>query len=97
MKFDLTTYSFENHIHRLLYTASAGKGAARGREEDSLIVKLWPSDVVSLSDEVLDQTLARLGAAFFKTSGSVTSAQLRMALVTQPLVLKNAAPRLASV
>lgn len=49
MKFDLTTYSFENHQHRLLITASAGKGAARGREEDSLIIKLWPSDMVSLS------------------------------------------------
>ena len=79
MKFDLTTYSFENHIHRLLYTASAGKGAARGREEDSLIVKLWPSDGVSLSDQVLDQKLARLAAAFFKTSGSVTSAMRSLA------------------
>ena len=79
MKFDLTTYSFENHQHRLVYTASAGKGAARGREEDSLVVKLWPSDVVSLSDEVLDQALAKLGAAFFKTSGSVTSAMRGLA------------------
>lgn len=79
MKFDLTTYSFENHHHRLLYTASAGKGAARGREEDSLLIKLWPSDAVTLSDEVLDQTLARLGAAFFKTSGSVTNAMRSLA------------------
>ena len=79
MKFDLTTYSFENHHHRLLYTASAGKGAARGREEDSLLIKLWPSDAVTLSDEVLDQTLTRLGAAFFKTSGSVTNAMRSLA------------------
>ena len=54
MKFDLTTLSFENHQQRLLLTASAGKGAARGREEDSLLIKVWPSEVVSLSDEALD-------------------------------------------
>ena len=79
MKFDLTTYSFENHQHRLLITASAGKGAARGREEDSLIVKLWPSDGVSLSDELLEQTLSKLATAFFKTSGSVTNAMRGLA------------------
>ena len=79
MKFDLTTYSFQNHQHRLLFTASAGKGAARGREEDSLIVKLWPSDAVSLSDEFLGQTLTKLTAAFFKTGGSVTNAMRSLA------------------
>ncbi len=79
MKFDLTTYSFENHQKRLLYTASSGKGAARGREEDSLIIKIWPSEAVSLSDEVLDQTLSKLGAAFFKTGGSVTNAMRSLA------------------
>ena len=65
MKFDLTTYSFENHQHRLLLTASAGKAAARGREEDSLLLKLWPSEAISLSDAVLDQALAKLALAFF--------------------------------
>jgi len=79
MKFDLTTYSYENHLHRLLYTSAAGKGAARGREEDSLIIKLWPSAAANLSDEVLDQTLARLAAAFFKISGSVTNAMRSLA------------------
>lgn len=79
MKFDLTTYSFENHQKRLFYTASSGKGAARGREEDSLILKIWPSDAVSLSDEVLDQTLSKLAAAFFKTGGSVTNAMRSLA------------------
>jgi hypothetical protein len=79
MKFDLTTYSFENHQKRLFYTASAGKGPARGREEDSLIIKIWPSDAVSLSDEVLDQTLSKLAAAFFKTGGSVTNAMRSLA------------------
>ena len=79
MKFDLTTYSFENHQKRLLYTASAGKGAARGREEDSLIVKLWPSEAASLSDELLDQTLSKLAAAYFKTGGSVTNAMRELA------------------
>ncbi len=79
MKFDLTVYSFEAHQPRLLCTASAGKGAARGREEDSLIIKLWPSDAVSLSDEVLNQTLSKLAAAFFKTSGSVTNAMRSLA------------------
>ena len=79
MKFDLTTYSFENHQHRLLLTASAGKGAARGREEDSLLLKLWPSEAISLSDAVLDQTLAKLALAFFKTSGSVTNAMRGLA------------------
>ncbi len=79
MKFDLTTYSFENHQKRLLFTASAGKGAARGREEDSLIIKLWPSDVVSLSDELLEQTLSKLAAAYFKTGGSVTNAMRGLA------------------
>ena len=57
MKFVLTTLSFENHQQRLLLTAWAGKGAARGREEDSLLIKVWPSEVVSLSDEALDQAL----------------------------------------
>lgn len=79
MKFDLTVYSFETHQPRLLWTASAGKAAARGREEDSLIIKLWPSDVVSLSDDVLNQTLSKLVAAFFKTSGSVTNAMRSLA------------------
>jgi hypothetical protein len=79
MKFDLTTYSFENYQKRLLLTASAGKGAARGREEDSLIIKIWPSEAVSLSDEVLDQTLSRLAAAFFKLGGSVTNAMRSLA------------------
>ncbi len=79
MKFDLTTYSFENHQKRLLLTASAGKGAARGREEDSLIIKIWPSEAVSLSDEVLDQTLSQLAAAFFKMGGSVTNAMRSLA------------------
>ena len=79
MKFDLTVYAFETHQPRLLCTASAGKGAARGREEDSLIIKLWPSDAVSLSDEVLDQTLTKLAATFFKTSGSVTNAMRSLA------------------
>ena len=79
MKFDLTTYSFENHQHRLLLTNSAGKGSARGREEDSLLIKLWPSDATSLSDEVLDQTLVKLSAAFFKTGGSVTNAMRNLA------------------
>lgn len=79
MKFDLTVYAFETHQPRLLCTASAGKAAARGREEDSLIIKLWPSDAVSLSDEVLDQTLTKLAAAFFKTSGSVTNAMRTLA------------------
>lgn len=79
MKFDLTVYAFETHQPRLLCTASAGKGAARGREEDSLILKLWPSDAVTLSDEVLDQTLTKLAAAFFKTSGSVTNAMRSLA------------------
>ena len=79
MKFDLTVYAFETHQPRLLCTASAGKGAARGREEDSLIIKLWPSDAVSLSDEVLNQTLSKLAAAFFKTSGSVTNAMRGLA------------------
>ncbi len=79
MKFDLTTYSFENHQHRLLLTASAGKAAARGREEDSLLLKLWPSEAISLSDAVLDQTLAKLALAFFKTSGSVTNAMRGLA------------------
>ena len=79
MKFDLTVYAFETHQPRLLCTASAGKGAARGREEDSLIIKLWPSDAVSLSDEVLNQTLSKLAAAFFKTSGSVTNAMRSLA------------------
>lgn len=79
MKFDLTVYSFETHQPRLLWTASAGKAAARGREEDSLIIKLWPSDVVSLSDDVLNQTLSKLAAAFFKTSGSVTNAMRSLA------------------
>ena len=79
MKFDLTTYSFENHQHRLLLTASAGKGAARGREEDNLLLKLWPSEAISLSDAVLDQTLAKLALAFFKTSGSVTNAMRGLA------------------
>ena len=79
MKFDLTTYSFENHQKRLLYTASAGKGAARGREEDSLIIKLWPSDAVSLSDELLEQTLSKLATAYFKTGGSVTNAMRSLA------------------
>jgi hypothetical protein len=79
MKFDLTTYSFENHQHKLLCTASAGKGSARGREEDSLLIKLWPSDAVSLSDELLDQTLSKLAAAFFKTGGSVTNAMRSLA------------------
>ncbi len=79
MKFDLTTYSFENHQHRLLLTASAGKGAARGREEDSLLLKLWPSEAISLSDAVLDQALAKLALAFFKTSGSVTNAMRGLA------------------
>ena len=79
MKFDLTTYSFENHQHRLLLTASAGKGAARGREEDNLLLKLWPSEAISLSDAVLDQALAKLALAFFKTSGSVTNAMRGLA------------------
>lgn len=79
MKYDLTTYSFENHQHRLLLTASAGKGAARGREEDNLLLKLWPSEAISLSDAVLDQTLAKLALAFFKTSGSVTNAMRGLA------------------
>ncbi len=79
MTFDLTTYSFENHQKRLLFTASAGKGAARGREEDSLIIKIWPSEAVSLSDDVLDQTLGKLAAAFFKTGGSVTNAMRTLA------------------
>ena len=79
MKFDLTTYSYETYQKRLLYLASAGKGAARGREEDSLIVKLWPSEATSLSDAVLDQTLSKLGAAFFKTGGSVTNAMRGLA------------------
>lgn len=79
MKFDLTVYAFETHQPRLLCTASAGKGAARGREEDSLIIKLWPSDAVSLSDEVLNQTLSKLAAAFFKTGGSVTNAMRSLA------------------
>ncbi len=79
MKFDLTVYAFETHQPRLLCTASAGKGAARGREEDSLIIKLWPSDAVSLSEEVLNQTLSKLAAAFFKTSGSVTNAMRTLA------------------
>jgi len=79
MKFDLTVYAFETHQPRLLCTASAGKGAARGREEDSLIIKLWPSDAVSLSEEVLNQTLSKLAAAFFKTSGSVTNAMRSLA------------------
>lgn len=79
MKFDLTVYSFETHQPRLLWTASAGKAAARGREEDTLIIKLWPSDVVSLSDDVLNQTLSKLAAAFFKTSGSVTNAMRSLA------------------
>ena len=79
MKFDLTTYSFENHQKRLIYTASAGKGAARGREEDSLIIKLWPSDAVSLSDELLEQTLSKLAAVYFKTGGSVTNAMRELA------------------
>ena len=79
MKFDLTVYAFETHQPRLLCTASAGKGAARGREEDSLIIKLWPSDAVSLSDEVLNQTLSKLAAAFFKTGGSVTNAMRGLA------------------
>lgn len=79
MKFDLTTYSFQNHQHRLLVTAFAGKGAARGREEDSLLLKLWPSEPLSLSDDALDQTLNKLAAAFFKTSGSVTNAMRTLA------------------
>jgi len=79
MKFDLTVYAFETHQPRLLCTASAGKGAARGREEDSLMIKLWPSDAVSLSEEVLNQTLSKLAAAFFKTSGSVTNAMRSLA------------------
>ncbi len=79
MKFDLTTYSFENHQHRLLLTASAGKAAARGREEDNLLLKLWPSEAISLSDAVLDQALAMLALAFFKTSGSVTNAMRGLA------------------
>ncbi len=79
MKFDLTTYSFENHQKRLLVTASAGKGAARGREEDSLFIKLWPSNTVSLSDELLEQTLSKLATAFFKTGGSVTNAMRELA------------------
>ena len=79
MKFDLTVYAFETHQPRLLCTASAGKGAARGREEDSLIIKLWPSDAVSLNEEVLNQTLSKLAAAFFKTSGSVTNAMRSLA------------------
>ena len=79
MKFDLTTYSFENHQHRLLLTASAGKAAARGREEDNLLLKLWPSEAISLSDAVLDQALAKLALAFFKTSGSVTNAMRGLA------------------
>jgi len=74
MKFDLTTYSFENHQPRLLCTASAGKGAARGREEDSLLIKLFPSEMVSLSDDSLNQTLKELAAVFFRTGGSVTNA-----------------------
>ena len=79
MKFDLTTLSFENHQQRLLLTASAGKGAARGREEDSLLIKVWPSEVVSLSDEALDQALLKLSLAFFKTNGSVTNAMRSLA------------------
>jgi len=79
MKFDLTTYSFENHQHRLLFTASAGKAAARGREEDNLLLKLWPSEAISLGDAVLDQALAKLALAFFKTSGSVTNAMRGLA------------------
>ncbi len=79
MKFDLTTYSFENYQKRLLITASAGKGAARGREEDCLFIKLWPSNAVSLSDELLEQTLSKLAAAFFKTGGSVTNAMRELA------------------
>ena len=79
MKFDLTVYAFETHQPRLLCTASAGKGAARGREEDSLMIKLWPSDAVSLNEEVLNQTLSKLAAAFFKTSGSVTNAMRSLA------------------
>ena len=79
MKFDLTTYSFENHQKRLLFTASAGKGAARGREEDGLMLKLWPSGALSLSDEQLEQTLSKLAAAYFKTGGSVTNAMRGLA------------------
>ena len=79
MKFDLTTYSFENHQKRLLYTASAGKGTARGREEDCILIKLWPADAVSLSDGLLEQTLSKLGSAFFKTGGSVTNAMRELA------------------
>ncbi len=79
MKFDLTIYSFENHQQRLLHTACAGKGTARGREEDSLLIKLWPTEAVSLGDDVLAQSLSKLSAAYFKTGGSVTNAMRSLA------------------
>ncbi len=79
MKYDQTVYTFETHQPRPFFAGSAGKGAARGREEDSLIVCLFPSDAQALTSELLEQTLNRLAAAFFKTGGSVTNAMRGLA------------------
>lgn len=74
MRYNLTTFTADNLDHPGSYAANAPRGAARGREEDSLMLLLTWVGGEPLSPEETRRLLQQAGSTFFATSGSVTNA-----------------------
>lgn len=92
MKYDLNLYSLTYQAGQLqdhvpgFFVWSAPKRAARGRQDDSLILQITMPSGKSFSDEEKNNLLEKITNDFFKSSGSVTTA-LRMVIDTINLTL----------
>lgn len=80
MKFDLILHSMTYESGQLagvtpgFFATSAGKRAARGRQDDLLLMLLSIKRGKTFNRETIHEWQERLSADFFKTSGSVTTA-----------------------
>lgn len=96
MDFDLKLYSL-NMINGVeqgsspgFFAATAPKRAARGRQEDGLVIHLDMQSDNPLPDPLLREWLTKLADTYFKTPGSVTSAMRAVIdLISNSLVEQN--------
>ena len=96
MDFDLKLYSL-NMINGVqqgsspgFFAATAPKRAARGRQEDGLVIHLDMRSDNPMPDPLLREWLTKLADTFFKTPGSVTSAMRAVIdLISNSLVEQN--------
>lgn len=94
MKYNLVSYQSDNKENPGFYASKPMRGAARGRQDDTLILHIFPSETSAYWQSQLAKLARNAAKAYYQSSGSVTRA-MRSAIerVNKALRVQNSGLR----